>query len=227
MAAAQSHWVQLKSGPFELATDAGGKHGREMLGWFDQLRYVLGYMLGNQDLHTSQPIRILLFKNGQERGAYPTMPAVIEGRDRYGVLLAADATIPREVFRDCTRLFLENNAGRMPPGIERGIADVLSTIQVNGTHVTLGAPLPPNERNRDWARLHYLVASWPRTEPRAWVIVMLSDKRFKTGRNAISVMTALTKLPPRVSIVPEKRIVSSCTRCEAPSMSRIVAQLAI
>ncbi|PYT30815.1 MAG: hypothetical protein DMG57_07095 [Acidobacteria bacterium] len=82
------------------------------------------------------------------------MPAVIEGRDRYGVLLAADATIPREVFRDCTRLFLENNAGRMPPGIERGIADVLSTIQVNGTHVTLGAPLPPNERNRDWARLH-------------------------------------------------------------------------
>src|SRR5882762_8478282 len=154
MAAAQSHWVQLKSGPFELATDAGGKHARDTLGWFDQLRYVLGYMLGNQDLQTSQPIRILLFKNSQERGAYPTMPAVIEGRDRYAVLLAADAPIPHEVFRECTRLFLENNAGRMPPGIERGIADVLSTIQVNGTHVTLGTPLPPAERNRDWGRLH-------------------------------------------------------------------------
>ncbi len=152
--AAQSHWIEYRSGPFDLYTDAGAKRGRETLGWLDQFKYVLGYMLGNQDLQTARPVRILLFKTNNERTAYPFSPAVIDGRDRWAILLSADAPIPHEVFRECARLFLENNAGRMPAGIEHGIADVLSTIQVNGTHVTLGAPLPPAERNRDWARMH-------------------------------------------------------------------------
>src|SRR5690349_9613449 len=154
---AQSHWTQIHSGPFELYAEAGAKHARETLGWFDQFRYVLGYMLGNQDLETARPIRILFFKDAKERDAYPITPAVIDGRDRWYVLLNADRSIPHEVFRECARLLLENNTGRMPAGIERGIADVLSTIQVNGTHVTLGAPLPAAERNRDWARMHLFV----------------------------------------------------------------------
>jgi hypothetical protein len=156
---AQSHWTQIRSGPFELYTGAGSKHGRETLGWFDQFRYVLGYMLGNQTIESARPIRILLFKNAQERGAYPVIPPIIDGRDRWAILLSADAPIPHEVFRECARLLLENNAGRMPAAIEHGIADVLSTIQVNGTHVTLGAPLPAAERNRDWARMQVFVTN--------------------------------------------------------------------
>jgi tetratricopeptide (TPR) repeat protein len=45
----------------------------------------------------------------------------------------------------------------MPAAIEHGIASVLSTIQVNGTHVTLGSPPPASERNRDWARIQLFV----------------------------------------------------------------------
>jgi hypothetical protein len=153
LAFAESHWVQIRTGPFELYTDAGGKAGRLTLGWFDQSRYVLGYMLGNPDLQTSQPVRILLFKNAKERGEFPATAPILQGRDRWEILLTADAPIPREVLRECTRLFLENNTGRMPAAIERGIADLLSTIQVNGTHVTLGSPPPSAERNRDWARM--------------------------------------------------------------------------
>jgi len=156
--AAQSHWLGYHSGPFELYTDAGAKRGREILG-FDQFKYVLGYMLGNQDLQTARPVRILLFKTNNERVEYPFSPAVIDGRDRWAVLLSADSPIPSEVFRECARLFLENNAGRMPAAIEHGIADVLSTIQVNGTHVTLGAPPPAAKRNRDWARIQLFVTN--------------------------------------------------------------------
>jgi hypothetical protein len=155
--AAQSHWVRVRTGPFELYAEPGAKHARETLGWFDQLQYVLGYMLGNKDLQTPTPIRILYFKSAKERAAYPEMPAVIEGRDRRAILLAADAPIPSEVFRECARLLLENNSGRMPAAIEHGITTVLSTIQVNGTHVTLGAPPPAAERNRDWARIQLFV----------------------------------------------------------------------
>lgn len=155
--AAQGHWVRFRTGPFELYAEPGAKHARETLGWFDQLQYVLGYMLGNKDLQTPTPIRILYFKGARERAAYPATPAVIEGRDRRAILLSADAPIAPEVLRECARLLLESNSGRMPAAIERGIASVLSTIQVNGTHVTLGAPPPASERNRDWARMQLFV----------------------------------------------------------------------
>lgn len=154
LALAENHWVQFRSGPFELYTDGNSKLGRETLGWFDQLRYVLGYMLGNPDLQTARPVRILLFRNAKEREIYPYVPPILDGRDRWDILLAAGAPIPREVLRECTRLFLESNTGRMPPAIEHGLADLLSTIQVNGTLVTLGSPPPPSERTRDWARMH-------------------------------------------------------------------------
>lgn len=156
---AQSHWTQIHSGPFEIYVEGGSKHGRETLGWFDQFRYVLGYMLGKQDLETERRVRIIYFKSAKERDEYPTTPAVIDGRDRWYVLLGSDAPIPSAVFRECARLLLENNSGRMPAPIEQGIAGVLSTIQVNGTHVLLGAPPPANQRSRDWARIQLFVTN--------------------------------------------------------------------
>jgi hypothetical protein len=156
---AQSHWTQIRSGPFEIYVEGGSKHGRETLGWFDQFRYVLGYMLGKQDLETERRVRIIYFKSAKERGEYPTTPAVIDGRDRWYVLLGSDTPIPSAVFRECARLLLENNSGRMPPSIEQGIAGVLSTIQVNGTHVLLGAPPPATQRSRDWARIQLFVTN--------------------------------------------------------------------
>src|SRR5579864_4328471 len=156
---AQSHWTQLRSGPFEIYIEGGSKHARETLGWFDQFRYVLGYMLGKQDLETERRVRIIYFKNTTECDEYPTTPAVIDGRDRWYVLLGSDAPIPSAVLRECARLLLENNSGRMPAPIEQGIANVLSTIQVNGTHVLLGAPPPASQRNRDWARMQLFVTN--------------------------------------------------------------------
>jgi len=153
IAVADSHWVQFRSGPFELYSNANPKPARETLGWFDQLRWVLGYMLGNPDPQTARPVRILLFKSAAERQNYPFIPPVLDGRDRSYILLAAGAPILPETLRECARLFLESNTGRMPAAIEHGIAEMLSTIQVNGTHVTLGAPPPASERTRDWARL--------------------------------------------------------------------------
>jgi hypothetical protein len=156
---AQSHWTQIRSGPFEIYIEGGSKHARETLGRFDQFRYVLGYMLGSQDLETERRVRIIYFKSTKERDEYPAIPAVIDGRDRWYVLLGSDAPIPGGIFRECARLLLENNSGRMPTPIEQGIADVLSTIQVNGTHVLLGAPPPASQRNRDWARIQLFVTN--------------------------------------------------------------------
>ena len=153
LASADNHWTQFRTGPFELYSDANSKNARETLGWFDQLRYVLGYMLGNPDLQTARPIRILFFKNATEREIYPYIPPILDGRDRWNILLTAGVPIPRAILRECTRLFLESNTGRMPAPIEHGMADLLSMIHVNGTHITLGSPPPASERTRDWARM--------------------------------------------------------------------------
>ena len=52
-------------------------------------------------------------------------------------------------------------------------------------------------------------------------------KLQSTGRKAISVITESMRLTPSPSMVVENRMVSSCTRCEAPSMWRSLAQLAM
>ena len=56
--------------------------------------------------------------------------------------------------------------------------------------------------------------------PRIGTSVMSADSRTSTGRKAISVMIESSRLTPRRSVVVENRMVSSCTRCEAPSMCR-------
>ena len=48
-----------------------------------------------------------------------------------------------------------------------------------------------------------------------------------TGRKAIRVMIDWTKLEPRSSMICENRIVSSWTRCEAPSIWRSLPQFAM
>ena len=61
--AADDHWVRFTSGPFEVLTDAGARAGRETLVRFEEFRHALGQLVGEQDLQTPQPVRILVFKN--------------------------------------------------------------------------------------------------------------------------------------------------------------------
>jgi hypothetical protein len=47
----------------------------------------------------------------------------------------------------------------MPPEIEDGLVRFYSTMQVEGTRVTLGIPVPSAERNTAWAKVHLLQTS--------------------------------------------------------------------
>ena len=65
------------------------------------------------------------------------------------------------------------------------------------------------------------------TNTRAWGTsptigrwVTKEERPQRIGRNAIRVITESMRLTPRPSMMPANRIVSSCTRCEAPSMWR-------
>ncbi len=150
---ADGHWVRFTSGPFEVLTDAGDRAGRETLVQFLEFRHAVGQILGEPDLQTPLPVRILVFRNA--RGW--TSPAPLSaGRDRYNIVLQEKGTVAPAVYGELTRLFLASNTARMPAAFEHGLAEFFSTVQVNGIHITAGAP-PPNP-DLDWARIHLLVA---------------------------------------------------------------------
>jgi hypothetical protein len=154
LAYADDRWIQFHSGPFEVFSDAGQRPARATLVRFEEFRHALGQVVGDNDLQTAMPVRILVFKKGEP---HPEGDRVLTGRDRYAIALTAEEMPPPELMRRLTRLFLDSNTARMPAQFEKGIEDLFSTIEVNGIKITLGKP--PAPVNRDWARVQLLATS--------------------------------------------------------------------
>jgi len=149
---ADSHWVKFTSPPFEVYTDAGPRAGRETMVRFQEFRHTLGTLVGEQDLQTPQPIRILVFKNTQ---GWTTPAPISEGRDRFNIVLSERAPVTSAIYTDLVRLLLKSNTAQMPPAFEHGLVEFLSTFELNGIRITVGAP--PAKPDLDWARIHLLV----------------------------------------------------------------------
>jgi hypothetical protein len=149
VAAGDDHWIEARSGPFQVLSNAGEKPARDTLNLLEQVRHVVGVALGKDDLKTAWPFRVAVTK------AAPVVPALV--RDGYLGALTANAPVPPAWLAECVRVLVESNANRMPAAIESGMRTFYSTAQAVGTKVTLGIPPPASERNLDWARIHLLV----------------------------------------------------------------------
>lgn len=150
--AAEDHWVKFTSGPYEVYTDAGARAGQETMVRFEEFRHAVGEIVGEQDLKTPQPVRILLFKNA---AGWATPEPVAPGRDCYAIILNEKSPVPPAVYIALTRLFLNSNTNRMPPDFEHGLLEFFSTFESKGVRITVGAP--PPQPDLDWARIHMLV----------------------------------------------------------------------
>jgi hypothetical protein len=153
LVAADDHWIKFTSGPFEVMTDAGPKAGRETMVRFLEFRHAVGLIVGEPELQTPLPVRILVFKDAK---GWTTTAPVAEGRDRYNIALSEKGTVPPAVYAELTLLFLHTNTAQMPPAFEHGLVEFFSTFEVTGIHITVGAPPPAPDL--DWARIHLLVA---------------------------------------------------------------------
>src|SRR3954452_7335957 len=149
---ADDHWVRFTSGPFEVLTDAGPRAGRETMVRFLEFRHAVGQVLGETELQTPLPVRILVFKNAR---GWTSPDPISEGRDRYNIVLQEKGAVSPAVYTGLTRLFLQANTAQMPPHFERGLIAFFSTFDVSGIHITVGAP--PPQTDLDWARIHLLV----------------------------------------------------------------------
>lgn len=143
-------WNEARSGPFEIWTNGNEKQARELLVRLEQMRHVLGTLMGKQEPVSVWTIRILALK--KTTGT----PRWTLGRDAWVTQIQQGQPLPRLWQREIARMLLESNARRIPAEWENGILDLLSTLDAQGPKITLGTPPEAAARTRDWARVHYL-----------------------------------------------------------------------
>lgn len=151
-------WTEYRIGPLRVVSNAGDGDARKQLTEMEQLRFVLGGMLGKDPIRREQlealwPITLVLFDSDKDRAAYALPTPFVEGGS------ANLSTTPGPAWRSAiAKQLIEANAGTMPPEVETALADLFASIEVKTTRVAIGAPvvgLSP-ARQREWARLHML-----------------------------------------------------------------------
>jgi hypothetical protein len=171
LAPAADRWIEYRIGPFRIVSNAGDKAARDRLDEMEQLRHVLGIMLGKDtlavgaasagELKTVWPIDVVLFSNAREYAPHTLKQPFIEGGSAMLGAWTADVPLSHDILRALTRMLIDENAGVMPDAIETALCDLFSTIKVSGAKVSVGSPLPaselPPDRMREWARVQMIV----------------------------------------------------------------------
>jgi hypothetical protein len=203
---AADRWVDYRIGPFHVISNAGDKAAREKLNQIEQLRFVLGYELGKigmgkNGLDTVWPIDLVLFASQREYLAHAPGKPFIDGGSATLSAWSADTALPREWLRALARLLIDENSARMPDSIETALCDLFSTIQVNNTHVKLGAPLAaaelPPEKIRAWAKMQML-ATLPDFSGKLRVYL---NNMQQNGDEGVAVRNAFDLTPAKLDVV--------------------------
>src|SRR5580704_7615570 len=146
-ASAADHWIEYRIGSFHVFSDGGDKAARDRLNEMEQLRHLLGVMLGKDSLgvggpsqstfQTVWPIDVFLFSNAKEYGPHALKAPFIEGGSAMLAAWPSDLPLSRDILRALTRMLIDENAGRMPEAIETALCDLFSTIKVVGPKGTI------------------------------------------------------------------------------------------
>ncbi len=71
--------------------------------------------------------------------------------------LGENEPLSTDFKKQLARLLIDENTSRFAPQIEKGIIQLFSTLEVKGTHITIG--IPPGDKSRDWARMQLLTVN--------------------------------------------------------------------
>jgi hypothetical protein len=154
---ADDHWIALKSGPFEVFSNAGERPAREKLMYLEQFRETLRVITGKQEMRMVWPVHVLIFKNAADIPAVPKQFKL--GRDARMAAITETGGFSKEDLQELARLLLYENTNRLPADIEKGLIALVSTVQIDGPRITLGAPVSEAERTPGWALMHLVTVN--------------------------------------------------------------------
>lgn len=158
---ADKPWTEVKSPNFTVVTNADEKKARKVAWQFEQIRAVMAKVWPWAQLEMSRPILILAAKDEKtmrslvpkyfEGGDNDTLTAYVTSSDRHYVTLRADlesdpgqghANPYRGAYWSYVSVALDNSMGvRLPPWIQRGIAEFFSNTVVREKEVLVGIPI--------------------------------------------------------------------------------------
>ncbi len=151
---AAAAWEETKSGPFVVISERGDRQARETLAQLEQFRGALGQAVGKTELKTVWPVTVVVDR-GTAADAFLGM-----GRDGWIAFWPDKGRPPAAWFRQLALLLLEDNLpGQMTLDFETALADAYSTLQIDGSRLTFGAPPPKEARTWQWALIHELTVS--------------------------------------------------------------------
>src|ERR1700722_348680 len=121
---ADDHWIALKSGPFEVFSNAGDRAAREKLMLLEQFRETLRVITGKTEMRLVWPVRVVIFKNAADIPSAPKRFTL--GRDTRMLAMSETGDLSRDDLKELARLLLYENTNRLPPNIEQGIIELVS-----------------------------------------------------------------------------------------------------
>lgn len=148
-----AEWEDCRSGPFQVWTEEDHRDARLLLVRLEQVRHMVGTLLGKPDPVTLWPMYVLVPDSRQ------TARDWVLGRDAWLSVLPNKKAPSRQWQETVVRRLVEANAKRMPPHWEEGLIVFLSTLEAQGPKITLGTPPEPAARTKDWARVHFFATN--------------------------------------------------------------------
>ncbi len=133
--------------------------------YLEQFREALRVITGKQEMRLVWPIRVVVFKKQAAAGTSFAL-----GRDARMDAVSESGAFSRASLKALARILLYENTNRMPQPVEDGLIELLSTLEVDGAHITVGAPVPETERSYGWA-LMQLVTVDPNYSGRSRVMI--------------------------------------------------------
>lgn len=141
-------WFRAESGHHVVLSEAGERQARDLLGRLQTAHKVFG-LLFPSGRHQPLPVVAYQLSTPHFRAVRPDTTAAgfyQGGPDRDSIVLEAGRP-PRILFHEYTHLALHHTTGPLPRWLEEGLAEYYSTVEVSGSRIRAGSPIPEHLAN--------------------------------------------------------------------------------
>ena len=142
-------WNEINMGPFYVDSDGDIGNARNVLNQLEQVRWVLGNLLEDNNLTTIWPVRVVIDSKpqGNERiGFVSQNEASLRGQ--HTLVLKPGEEAPLGMVAG---LFLDANTPPLPAEVESGLRQLFGTLEARGSRVKWGGI--PEHADLDYARM--------------------------------------------------------------------------
>ena len=90
-------WVEYRSGPFRIFSNAGDRDARDRMAQLEQLRHSLGQVMGKTELSSVWPVTLVLFEKQRDFAPHALAQPLMDGGSSLLAAWTADTPLPLDL----------------------------------------------------------------------------------------------------------------------------------